>query len=199
MGLAFGVVGVVGVRDPISGLTRVARAVALARRGVALLAVAEEVHAVERFGADPAAQVHKLMRADAVGLLAAPNVVAHPGPLVRRADSFAPLVVTAEQPAEAEDAGREVLSRGNEVAPPVVTIVVPRRLDRRIGDPQRLHELHVKPGRDVEQRLWVEHDGAAGLAGFGRLRLRGRGPRLGAGYAARQPGAVLKESPSLHQ
>jgi hypothetical protein len=45
----------------------------------------------------------------------APNVAAHRRSLGRRADPFAPLVVTAEKAAEADSAGRELVQGVDDV------------------------------------------------------------------------------------
>ena len=94
--MAIGVIGVVGVGDPIGGLAGVAGAVAFGGIAIALLAVGEEVDAIEGLGAGAAAEVDELAGADAVGFLASPDVVAHGGAVADGADAFAPAVVAAE-------------------------------------------------------------------------------------------------------
>src|SRR5262249_22477358 len=103
------------VRDPVGGLARIARP-----RRIALLAVAQEVDAVERLGPDATAEVDELVRADAVRLRAAPHVVPHRRTLGRRPDALAPLVIPAEQASEADRPRREVAHDVDEVFAPVV-------------------------------------------------------------------------------
>ena len=97
MAVAFslGMIGVVRIGHPIRCFLGVGGTISLLGRGVALFAVAQEIDAVERLGAHPPAEVDELVGAHAIRLLAAPDVVAHPGTLSRRTDTFAPPVVAA--------------------------------------------------------------------------------------------------------
>jgi hypothetical protein len=58
-------------------------------------AVALEINAIKRLRVDAPAKIYELVRAHAVGLFAAPNVVSIPRPLVRGADAFAPFIIAA--------------------------------------------------------------------------------------------------------
>lgn len=69
--------------------------------GETLLAVARKIDAIERLGANTAAEVDELVRAHAVSLLAAPEVIADQRAFRHRPHSFAPLVMTTEEAAEA--------------------------------------------------------------------------------------------------
>src|SRR5207342_1465015 len=63
--LAFLVVGIVGVRYPICGLSGVRGAIAFGSREKSLLPVAQKIHAVGWLRADATAEIDKLVRADA--------------------------------------------------------------------------------------------------------------------------------------
>src|SRR5690606_28057308 len=78
----FSVIRIVRVRDPVRRFSLVARAIAFRRGGIALLAIAAEVHAIHWLGSHPAAKINEFVRAHAVRLLATPDVVAKPGPLL---------------------------------------------------------------------------------------------------------------------
>ena len=70
LSLALGVIRFVRVGNPVRYLFRVPGAVALRRGLITLLAIAEKIHAIHRLGVDAPAEVHELMRADAVRFLA---------------------------------------------------------------------------------------------------------------------------------
>src|SRR6185437_670823 len=72
--------------------------------------------------------------------------------------TFPPAMVTAVEPAEANGAGRKVCHNINEILPPGVRIVVPRGFHGTVGCAQRLHELHIKQWRDVEQWPGVDNN-----------------------------------------
>ena len=172
---ALRVVRVVAVGHPVGGLGGVARAVALGRAGVVAAAVAEEVDAGKELGADLAAQARQLGRADAVPLPAAPDVVAHRWPAGGRAHTLAPPVVAGEQAAVADDVRRQVGGGGDEVAPPRVRVPVPGGLDRAVGQAERLHELHVEPGRDRKEGMRVDADEVGARRHLRRGQRAGRG------------------------
>src|SRR6185503_583378 len=103
------------------------------------LAVADEVHAIHRLGIHSPAEIHELVRADAMGFPATPDVIAIRRALRWRPHALAPLVVTAQQTAEAHHPRRKVRRRVDEILPPIITLIIPRRFDRWIRDPERLH------------------------------------------------------------
>src|SRR5262249_7515395 len=107
--LAFLVVWIVGVRHPFGGLAGVAGPIPLRWRTEALCTVANEIDAVERLGADAAAEIDELVGADAVGLLSTPEVIADGRAFRHRAHAFTPFVVPAVEAAEAHRPGREIL------------------------------------------------------------------------------------------
>src|SRR2546423_1751162 len=114
------------------------------------------------------------MRADAIGFLAAPDVIAHPGPLRRRTDAFAPFVIAAEQSAEAQHTGREIGRGFEEIFSPIVPIIIPGCFDGWIGRTKRLHELHVEVRRDVEEWGGIDKNLPTGAGGRFSLGLRER-------------------------
>ena len=156
--LARRIIRVVGVGNPVRRLAGIAGSITFLGAAVCLDAVAQEVDAVERFGAYAATQVHKFVRADAVGFLAPPDVVPHPRPTAGRPHAFSPLVITAEETAEAYGAGSKVFDCLDEIRTPVVGIVVPGRFHRSVGRAERLHELHVQIRGNVEQRCGVNQN-----------------------------------------
>src|ERR1017187_7561330 len=61
--LAFLVIGIVGIGDPVGGFAGVAGAIAFARREETLLAIAREIDAIEGLRAGAPAQIDKLVGA----------------------------------------------------------------------------------------------------------------------------------------
>jgi hypothetical protein len=162
--------------------------VPLARAGVVLAPVAEEVDAEQRLRAGPPAEVDDLSGPDAVRLLAAPDVIAHERPRVGGADALPPLVVAAEEPAEADHVRGEIRDRGDEVLAPIIGVIVPGGLDGAVGDAERLHELHVQIGRDREERGGIDPQGV----GTAACR-RGREVRGGEGAESGRQRALPQE------
>ena len=87
----------------------IAGAIAFFRALVPSLAVAQEIHAHQRFGSHALAETGELMRADPVRFLTAPNVIAHPWSIGSGANPFSQFIVTTEETAEANGAGRDAL------------------------------------------------------------------------------------------
>src|SRR5206468_2835803 len=109
---------------PIRGFPGVAGAIAFRRRSIKLVAIAQEIDAVEGFGAHTLAKVGEFVCTDAVGLFAAPVIIPHPRTLGWGTDSFAPVIIPAEEPSEPYRAGPEVAHHVDEVLTPIVHCVV---------------------------------------------------------------------------
>src|SRR5262249_18837110 len=93
---SFGVLGVICVRNPISGFLGIPGSIAFARLRVAFVAIAHEIDAVERLRANSPAQANEFGSADAIGFFATPYVIPHCRTTLDRANAFAPFVISAE-------------------------------------------------------------------------------------------------------
>ena len=121
------VVRIVRIGNPVSGLAGIPRAIPFSGIAESRFPVAQKIDTIKRLGSRTPAEVHKLVRAYPIGLLAAPEVVPHPRPFVRRAHAFTPFVMAAEQPAKAHRPRCKIADGIDKVLPPVVTIVIPGR------------------------------------------------------------------------
>src|ERR1700730_6412901 len=75
--------------------------------------------------------------------------------------------------------------------------MIPGRLDGTIRGAQRFHELHVEIGRQFEQRLRIQQNGAAVVASSLKRRRRG-GKRSSHRDSGRSHGGFSDEGSSSH-
>ena len=83
--------------------------------------------------------------------IAAPQQVDHRRARLARPDAFAPAIEIREDAAPAHHRRRELRGDRHHVVAPAIRQVVPGRFDGAVGRAERLHELHVEIGRQLEQ------------------------------------------------
>ena len=188
VGLPLATRGVVAVRHPRRRFLRIARADAVLDLHVLPASVRFEVDADERLGRHPPAEVHELRGPDLVRLDAAPEQVDHRRTRAAGADAFTPSVEIGEDPAPPEHRRRQLARHLHHVVAPVVAQVIPGGLDGTVGHAERLHELHIKVGGQLEARREIDAEGG------GRLR-RGAhaAKRSGQGQTGRRQRRSLEE------
>src|SRR5262245_55312595 len=93
---------------------------------VLLASVRLEIHADQRFGADPAREVYEFPRADLVRFDAAPQQVEHRRAFVARPDALAPAIEIEKDSTPTQHRGRELAGGFDDVFAPVVTQMIPR-------------------------------------------------------------------------
>ena len=153
---------------------------------------------IKRLRARPPAEIDELGGAHLVRLDSAPQQVEHGGTRRARPDAFPPAIEVGEDPAPPHHRRPELAGDLHDILAPLVAQMIPGRFDRTVGGAQRFHELHVEIGRQFEQRLRIDPDGAAVLA-TGSPRADAAAPSVpAAATAAAAMVGLLEECSSLH-
>jgi len=147
---------IIAIGHPSCGFLRVSRSNRALVFHVLPTSIGFEVHADEGIGTHSPAEIHELAGPDLVRLNAAPQKVHHGWPRLTGTDALSPAIEIRKDPAPSHHRRSKFARHRHYIIAPLLGEVIPRSFDGSVGGPQRLHELHIKVGGQLEAENRVD-------------------------------------------